>query len=110
MSTRIPAICASPAVPPRSAITGTRSACRGGAYGTGLLVRETGLVSAYTYRDPDCRRSRGAIGRTAAYLEAAAASGEAQDVNIIGAISDAEPLLSPRLQERCRGRMAPGRA
>ena len=71
---------------------------QGGAYGTGLLVRETGLVSAYTYRDPDCRRSRGAIGRTAAYLEAAAASGEAQDVNIIGAISDAEPLLSPRLQ------------
>ena len=64
----------------------------------GLLVRETGLVSAYTYRDPDCRRSRGAIGRTAAYLEAAAASGEAQDVNIIGAISAAEPLLSPRLQ------------
>ena len=71
---------------------------QGGAYGTGLLVRETGLVCAYTYRDPDCRRSRGAIGRTAAYLEAAAASGEAQDVNIIGAISDAEPLLSPRLQ------------
>ena len=71
---------------------------QGGAYGTGLLIRETGLVSAYTYRDPDCRRSRGAIGRTAAYLEAAAASGEAQDVNIIGAISDAEPLLSPRLQ------------
>ena len=71
---------------------------QGGAYGTGLLVRETGLVSAYTYRDPDCRRSRGAIGRKAAYLEAAAASGEAQDVNIIGAISDAEPLLSPRLQ------------
>ena len=71
---------------------------QGGAYGTGQLVRETGLVSAYTYRDPDCRRSRGAIGRTAAYLEAAAASGEAQDVNIIGAISDAEPLLSPRLQ------------
>ena len=71
---------------------------QGGAYGTGLLIRETGLVSAYTYRDPDCRRSRGAIGRTVAYLEAAAASGEAQDVNIIGAISDAEPLLSPRLQ------------
>ena len=71
---------------------------QGGAYGTGLNVRETGVVSAYTYRDPDCARSRAAIGRTAAYLEAAAASGEAQDVNIIGAISDAEPLLSPRLQ------------
>ena len=71
---------------------------QGGAYGTGLSVRETGIVSAYTYRDPDCRRSRGAIGRTAEYLRAAAASGEPQDTNIIGAISDAEPLLSPRLQ------------
>ena len=97
MSTRIPAICASPAEPPRSAITGTRSA-QGGAYGTGLLVRENGACLRLHLPHPDCRRSRGAIGRTAAYLEAAAASAGAQDVNIIGAISDAEPLLSPRLQ------------
>ena len=45
---------------------------QGGAYGTGLLLRDTGLATAYTYRDPDCARSRGAIGRTAAYLAAAA--------------------------------------
>lgn len=69
---------------------------QGGAYGTGLLLRDTGLATAYTYRDPDCARSRGAIGRTAAYL--AAAASEPQEANIIGAISDAEPLLSPRLQ------------
>ena len=67
-----------------SVYQGNEIRVQGGAYGTGLLVRETGLVSAYTYRDPDCRRSRGAIGRTAAYLEAAAASGEAQDVNVSG--------------------------
>ena len=69
---------------------------QGGAYGTGLLLRDTGLATAYTYRDPDCARSRGAIGRTAAYL--AAAASEPQEANIIGAISDAEPLLLPRLQ------------
>ena len=72
---------------------------QGGAYGTGLLIRETGLVSAYTYRDPDCRRSRGAQSDERQRIsKPPAASGEAQDVNIIGAISDAEPLLSPRLQ------------
>lgn len=71
---------------------------QGGAYGTGLLVRETGLVSAYTYRDPDCARSLQTIGQTADYLRAQAAEGTPLDVNIIGAISDAEPLLSPRLQ------------
>lgn len=65
---------------------------QGGAYGTGLLLRDTGLATAYTYRDPDCARSRGAIGRTAAYL--AAAASEPQEANIIGAISDAEPLLA----------------
>lgn len=71
---------------------------QGGAYGTGLSMIDGGLAVAYTYRDPDCARSLAAIARTAEYLSAAAASGESQETNIIGAISDAEPLLLPRLQ------------
>lgn len=71
---------------------------QGGAYGTGLSVRDSGLVSAYTYRDPDCARSRRAIAATGSYLRQLSASGAPQDINIIGAISDAEPLLSERLK------------
>ena len=71
---------------------------QGGAYGTGVAARDTGLLTAYTYRDPACARSCGSIGRTGAYLRRLAASGEVLDTYIIGAISDAEPLLSPRLQ------------
>lgn len=71
---------------------------QGGAYGTGLTVRDNGLVCAYTYRDPDCARSRRTIAQTGAYITQLAASGAPQDTNIIGAISDAEPLLSQRLR------------
>lgn len=71
---------------------------QGGAYGTGLSIRDNGLVCAYTYRDPDCARSRRTIDTTGEFITQLAASGTPQDVNIIGAISDAEPLLSQRLR------------
>lgn len=70
---------------------------QGGAYGAGISVRETGLISAYTYRDPDCARSLRVMSRAGSYLMQAEA-GRSLQTNIIGAISDAEPLLSPRLQ------------
>ena len=71
---------------------------QGGAYGTGITVRDTGLLTAYSYRDPDSARACRAIAATGAYLREFAASGAPADTYIIGAVSDAEPLLSARLQ------------
>ncbi len=71
---------------------------QGGAYGTGLNVRDNGLVCAYTYRDPDFVRSRRTIAATGDFITQLVASGAPQDINIIGAFSDAEPLLSQRLR------------
>ncbi len=70
---------------------------QGGAYGTGLLLRDHGPRHGLYLPRSGLRPLRArSDGRTAAYL--AAAASEPQEANIIGAISDAEPLLSPRLQ------------
>ena len=66
-----------------------------GAYGAGMSVRDNGTLTAYSYRDPSAKTSLQAIGRTGGYLRSIADT--SLEPYIIGAISDAEPLLSPSL-------------
>ena len=69
----------------------------GGAYGTGMLIRPNGALYCYSYRDPNGSRS----------LEKYLSCGEAlrsfcqecDDLTgfIIGTVSDASPVLTPRM-------------
>ena len=66
-----------------------------GAYGADMGIRDNGVLTAYSYRDPSAKTSLQAIRRTGGFLRDNAS--ESLEPFIIGAISDAEPLLSPSL-------------
>ncbi len=70
---------------------------QGGAYGTGLRVSLGNNVTTYSYRDPSPDRSLRVNAEIAPYLVQFADSGRAPDKYIISAISDTEPLVSPRV-------------
>ncbi len=69
---------------------------RGGAYGAGLVVREGGLLSCYSYRDPSGARSLERYLGCADFLRQYCAAGPDLTGAIIGTISDGEPLLTAR--------------
>lgn len=69
---------------------------QGGAYGTGLVVQDTGFVGCYSYRDPDGARSLACYRKAADFLGQFCAGQPDLTGSIIGAISDGEPLLTPR--------------
>lgn len=70
---------------------------RGGAYGAGVLMRKTGRVSFYSYRDPKPRRSFDVYRECADFLRSYV--NECPDLTslIIGAVGNFAPLLTPRL-------------
>lgn len=71
---------------------------QGGAYGTGMLVRESGLAACYSYRDPNAAQSLDSYRNAATFLRDFCK--EVSDLTgfIIGAVSDASPLLTPRMK------------
>lgn len=66
---------------------------QGGAYGTGMVLRNNGLASLYSYRDPSAAHSLACYREIPAFLKAFA--GEVQGA-IVGAIAENDPLLTPR--------------
>lgn len=68
---------------------------RGGAYGTGISAGRNGIVSSYSYRDPDPRNAFRANMGAAEYLREFCGSDADIDKYIISAIGNTEPLLSP---------------
>lgn len=68
---------------------------QGGAYGTGLVLRDTGLAACYSYRDPRGVQSLEKYGHCAEFLRQFCREGKDLTGLIIGAVSDSEPLLSP---------------
>ena len=70
---------------------------RGGAYGAGILIRKTGRVSFYSYRDPKPRKSFDVYKESAEFLRAYAHDCEDLTSLIIGAVGSYTPLLTPRL-------------
>ncbi len=71
---------------------------QGGAYGTGLVVRNSGNIGFYSYRDPSPERSIGCYRETGEFLRKFAESGEDITKFIIGAIGDVSPLANSKLK------------
>lgn len=66
---------------------------RGGAYGTGMVLRNNGLASLSSYRDPEAAHSLACYREIPAFLE-----GYTGNVTgaILGAVGESDPLLTPR--------------
>jgi presequence protease len=71
---------------------------QGGAYGTGLSIRESGFCGCYSYRDPSAASSLDAFSHIGEFLEEALEEDEDLTGAIIGTIADASPLLSVRMK------------
>lgn len=69
---------------------------QGGAYGTGMVVRPTGTVSCYSYRDPSVSASLESFKKTPDYLREIAESDGDITGFIIGTVADSLPVLTPR--------------
>jgi len=67
---------------------------KGGAYGAGFLLRESGNAAFYSYRDPSASRSLDIYRQAADFIRAFAESGEDVTKFVIGTIGDSEPVLS----------------
>jgi Zn-dependent M16 (insulinase) family peptidase len=71
---------------------------QGGAYGVGLIVRNSGNVGFYSYRDPSPERSIECYRGAAEFLRGFAESGEDITKFIIGAVGDVSPLATSKLK------------
>lgn len=69
---------------------------KGGAYGTGLKVMPNDSISAYSYRDPNAPNSISTFGTIGKYVREFAKSDKSLVGFIIGAMSSASPLLTPK--------------
>ena len=68
-----------------------------GAYGTGFSAKRNGLISFYSYRDPNPGASLNYYRESANYLRTLAESGEDITKFIIGAIGEYDVLTTPKL-------------
>lgn len=83
---------------------------QGGAYGTGLRTAPDGVLTTYSYRDPNPGNSLRVYRSMAEALEAFCDGEQSLEEIMIGAIGDSEPLLSPKQQgRRALGRWLRGR-
>ena len=71
---------------------------QGGAYGAGLVVRETGFCGGYSYRDPSAAQSLETFSRVGEYLKNTMKPSIDLTGAIIGTIADGSPLLTIRMK------------
>lgn len=71
---------------------------QGGAYGTGLTASPSGLIACYSYRDPSGAESLKSYTTVGDFLRAFLGSDPDLTGFIIGAVSDASRLMTPRLK------------
>lgn len=69
---------------------------QGGAYGVGLLARDTGMTACYSYRDPNGSASLQAYRNCGAFLKEFAENTQDFTGFIIGAVANASPLTTPK--------------
>lgn len=69
---------------------------KGGAYGTGFIVRKTGEIGFYSYRDPSPIASLKAFSGADAFLREIAKSGEDLTKFIIGAWGEYDIITTPK--------------
>ena len=70
---------------------------KNGAYGTGFTPKRGGLISFYSYRDPNPGASLGYYRESADYLRALADSGEDVTKFVIGAYGEYDMITTPRM-------------
>jgi len=68
---------------------------QGGAYGTGMVLRNTGFAGFYSYRDPNAARTLGCYRASADFLRSAAGMDNLAGI-IIGTVAESDPLLTVR--------------
>lgn len=72
---------------------------KGGAYGTGMRVDRTGLLSCYSYRDPNGAKSLDTYKGSGRFLKDLTLNPSLDLTGfIVGAVSDSSPLMSPRVK------------
>ena len=71
---------------------------QGGAYGAGMSANPSGLLTCYSYRDPSGASSLDTFLETGAFLREIASEDFDLTGFIIGAVSEASPLMTPRLK------------
>ncbi len=69
---------------------------QGGAYGAGMVARDTGLAACYSYRDPNGAASVEKYRMSAQFLRDFAAQTTDFTGFIIGAVANSSPLMTPR--------------
>lgn len=69
---------------------------QGGAYGTGMVLRDTGFAGFFSYRDPSAARTLACYRASADFLRGAGN----MDLTgmIIGAVAESDPLLTVRMK------------
>ncbi len=73
----------------------------GGAYGTALAIRPSGLVSCYTYRDPSPATSTKTIRNAGGWLQDFAESNPSLDRYVIATIAGVDAYRSPSSEADC---------
>lgn len=73
---------------------------QGGAYGTGMLMRDSGLAACYSYRDPNGTQSIASYRDCAAVLREIAECGEDLTGFIIGAVANGSPLMTAKAKAK----------
>ncbi len=68
---------------------------QGGAYGTGMNIRQNGDMFCYSYRDPNLKATRAAFAALADAMEAMLADDMPLDDVIISTVNTTDPLLDP---------------
>ncbi len=71
---------------------------QGGAYGTGMKVGDTGLVTCHSYRDPSGALSLEKYRKAPEFLRSFSQSGPDMTAALVGTVASLSPLLSPRLK------------
>ena len=69
---------------------------KGGAYGAGFIIRKSGEMGAYSYRDPSPAASLECFSKMAEYLRALAKSDIDLTKFIIGAVGEYDVLTTPK--------------
>lgn len=73
---------------------------QGGAYGAGLTVNRHGVVSAYSYRDPQLERTLSVYRAAGAHLAELPLDDAAIETAVIGCMSGFDPPLTPQMSGR----------
>ena len=71
---------------------------KGGAYGAGMVYTNAANIGFYSYRDPTPERTLDCYTRVSEFLRDFVRDGEPLTKYIIGAIGDADPVLTPRMK------------